>query len=147
MTTVDKSDIIYNDYNINAYTTYYYQMRAIDNSNNISDRTPQVSTTTLHIDNNENIPSFNLEQNSPNPFNPTTTIGYTLAKDSDVTIKVFDISGNLVATLFRDYQIQGYHSVTWDGTNDSQVYLGGGIYFYQIIARDFIRTKKMILIK
>jgi len=93
------------------------------------------------------IEGYKLEQNYPNPFNPTTTISYKLDKDSDVEINIFDISGKLITTLHNEYQTQGEHSITWNGTGDSGIKVGGGVYFFQIQADDFVQTKKMVLMK
>lgn len=101
--------------------------------------------------------SFNLEQNYPNPFNPTTKIKFTIpsviasgAKQSQiVTLKIYDILGNEVATLVNEELSAGEYEVTFDshsgfyGIRD----LPSGIYFYQLRADDFIQTKKMILLK
>ena len=92
---------------------------------------------------NDNLPiEYSLSQNYPNPFNPSTTIKYSLPKQSNVTIKVFDVLGSEVATLVNQEQPQGNYEVGFDGTD-----LTSGIYFYRLQAGDFIKTKKMILIK
>ncbi len=90
---------------------------------------------------------FMLHQNYPNPFNPITTISYNLEKDSEVSINIFDISGKLIITLQNEYQNQGEYNITWDGTDDLGYRVGGGIYFYQVKAGDFIQTRKMLLLK
>jgi hypothetical protein len=87
--------------------------------------------------------SFSLSQNYPNPFNPTTTIKFTLPKSSVVTIKVYSITGQLVATLAENEATQvGTNEVKFNGEN-----LSSGIYFYTIEAGSFKETKKMMLIK
>jgi uncharacterized delta-60 repeat protein len=85
---------------------------------------------------------FNLAQNYPNPFNPTTTIQYSIPQRSNVTLKVYDILGNEVATLVNEERARGVYSVNFDASQ-----LASGIYFYRIQAGSFIETKKMILIK
>ncbi len=86
--------------------------------------------------------SFKLEQNYPNPFNPMTTIGYQLAVNSKVILKVYDILGNELATLVNEEKPAGDYEVEFNATN-----LSSGLYFYQLEAGEFIQTKKMILIK
>ena len=86
--------------------------------------------------------SYSLSQNYPNPFNPNTTIKYSLPKQSSVTLKVFDVLGGEVATLVNKEQPQGNYEVEFDGMD-----LTSGIYFYQLIANDFVETKKMVLLK
>ena len=85
---------------------------------------------------------FALYQNYPNPFNPSTTIKYSIPKQSNVTIKVFDVLGSEVKTLVNKEQTQGNYEIEFDGTD-----LTSGIYFYRIQSGDFVETKKMILIK
>jgi hypothetical protein len=91
---------------------------------------------------------FSLRQNYPNPFNPSTTIEFELPMQSSVTLKVFNIFGEEVATLAGNRSFSaGEHSVTLNATN-----LGSGIYFYQINARSnegkyFQQVKKMVLLK
>jgi hypothetical protein len=87
-------------------------------------------------------PSYSLIQNYPNPFNPVTLIKYSLPKASDVKIAVYDILGREIVTLIDEQQQPGKYEVKWDASNVSS-----GIYFYQLKTRDYIATKKMILIK
>ncbi len=85
---------------------------------------------------------FELYYAYPNPFNPSTTIGYEIPKESKVTIRIFSFLGKEVATLLNSTQNAGKHQVEWNAKG-----LSSGIYFYQIRAGDFIATKKMLLIK
>lgn len=86
--------------------------------------------------------SYNLTQNYPNPFNPVTTIQYSIPQRSNVTLKVYDIIGNEVATLVNEEKERGVFSVRFDASN-----LASGIYFYRLQAGSFVETKKMILLK
>jgi len=88
--------------------------------------------------------SFKLEQNYPNPFNPTTTINYNIPKTSYVTLKVYDILGNVVKTIVDKEQRAGSYNVQFAVGNRQ---LASGIYFYQLSAGSFIQSKKMILLK
>ena len=83
-----------------------------------------------------------LEQNFPNPFNPRTTISFRLAKETDVTLDVFDASGKLVATLVDGPKSAGRHSVEFDASS-----LTSGVYFYRLIAGGVIERNKMVLLK
>ncbi len=85
---------------------------------------------------------FSLLQNYPNPFNPVTSIQYVVGGQSLVTLKVYDILGNEVATLVNEEKQPGIFEVEFDGME-----LPSGIYFYKLKAGNFIETKKMILIK
>jgi hypothetical protein len=85
---------------------------------------------------------YSLDQNYPNPFNPSTTINYQLPANNHVSLKVYDILGNLVSTLVDEEMEAGYYSINW---NASQ--LASGIYIYRIISGTYVSTKKMILMK
>ena len=85
---------------------------------------------------------FYLYQNSPNPFNPTTNIGFRIADFGFVSLKVFDVLGREVATLVDEYKPAGSYEVEFNADK-----LPSGIYFYQIKAGQFVDTKNMILIK
>jgi len=94
--------------------------------------------------------SLLLLSNYPNPFNPSTIISYQLATNSFVTLKVFDILGNEIATLVNEEQQAGNYSVKFDATNNNQLSINtlpSGIYFYQLRAGDFIQTRKMLVLK
>ena len=85
---------------------------------------------------------FNLAQNYPNPFNPSTTLRYSIPKQTFVTLKVFDILGREIETLVNEEKLAGRYSVKFNAS-----YLCSGVYFYRIKAGDFVQTKKMILLK
>jgi photosystem II stability/assembly factor-like uncharacterized protein len=91
-----------------------------------------------------NIPTvFNLYQNFPNPFNPTTKIKYDLPKNVNVTIKVYDIIGREVVTLVsNEFKKAGSYEVNWNASN-----YASGVYIYRIQGGDYVSTKKMVLIK
>ncbi len=85
---------------------------------------------------------FSLEQNYPNPFNPTTTIKYAIAKEANVTLKVYDVLGKEVATLVNEVKQPGNYEVEFDASK-----LTTGIYFYHFQAGNYSQVKKMILLK
>ncbi|HMN47971.1 MAG TPA: DUF4397 domain-containing protein [Ignavibacteriaceae bacterium] len=85
---------------------------------------------------------FTLEQNYPNPFNPSTLISYNIPQNSFVTLKVYDVIGNEVATLVNQNQPAGKYDIRFDASN-----LSNGVYLYSIKTDNFASTKKMILMK
>ncbi len=92
-----------------------------------------------------NVKNFVLEQNHPNPFNPTTGIKYELFDESYVTLKVFDLIGREIATLVDKKEAAGIHSVEFDASKYAN--LTSGIYFYKLTTEKSSEVKKMILTK
>ena len=94
--------------------------------------------------------AFNkLDDNYPNPFNPTTTIKYSIAENGRVTLKIYNAAGQLVRTLIDEEQAPqaGGFSKVWNGMNEQSQPVASGVYFYQLTAKDFSQTKKMVLLK
>ncbi len=93
--------------------------------------------------NNNEVPdSYKLGQNYPNPFNPVTKIDFSIPQNSHVSLNVYNTLGQVVKSYFNTNLLRGNHSVLVDASG-----LTSGVYFYTLIANDFIQTKKMILIK
>jgi flagellar hook capping protein FlgD len=90
---------------------------------------------------------YSLSQNSPNPFNPSTVIFFSLQKPGWVELEVFDIQGKRVRGLFRGRAPAGERSVFWDGTDSRGRKAASGVYFYRLRAGEFSQTRKMLLIK
>jgi hypothetical protein len=85
---------------------------------------------------------FALFQNFPNPFNPTTVISYQLPVNSDVTLKVFDVLGNEIATMVDEFKIAGRYEIQFNATT-----LTSGVYIYRLNVNDFVSVKKTILLR
>ena len=86
--------------------------------------------------------TFSLEQNFPNPFNPTTKIAYNIPKESKVKIEVFDVLGRLVVTLVNETQITGKYTVDFEASE-----LSSGVYVYKLTTQNQILSRKMMLLK
>jgi len=98
---------------------------------------------TVGVNDISNTPyEFRLDNNYPNPFNPTTNIQYSVASTSKVTLKIYDVLGNEIQTLVDDVKSPGQYTVKFNAQN-----LASGIYFYQINAGNFTATKKLMLLK
>jgi hypothetical protein len=89
-----------------------------------------------------------LHQNKPNPFNPMTKISFDLARDSHVSLKIYDVAGRLVRGLVNEPMTAGFNQqVTWNGLDNSGSRVSSGVYFYRLVAADFTATKKMVVMK
>ena len=101
----------------------------------------------LSVDDSDLPTSFELAENYPNPFNPSTQIPFTLNKGGIVTLKVFDIAGREVATLFHGEKSAGAHHVTWNGKDGFGNQMPTGMYIYRIESNGLVQSKKMQLLK
>ena len=113
-----------------------------------------IASTLTGIEENESLPfEFKLEQNYPNPFNPETTISYSIppnvkGETINVTLKIYDILGRVVATLVDEYKQTGNYNATFNARHlERSREIPSGVYFYQLRAGDFMETKKFTLLK
>lgn len=90
---------------------------------------------------------FVLSQNYPNPFNPTTVMEFEIAQPAKVSLKIYNILGQLVTILVDEEKPAGTYTVYWDGNDKNGDPVSSGIYFYKLDAGDFTEVKKMVLIK
>jgi hypothetical protein len=90
---------------------------------------------------------FALAQNVPNPFNPKTTIAFSLAEAGGVTLEVYDVTGRRIASLVSGWLGAGPHHVVWDGTTDTGEKAASGVYFYKLATGEDRVSRKMVLLK
>ena len=90
---------------------------------------------------------YSLSTNYPNPFNPSTTISFSLPEAGDVSLNVYNVKGQLVKTLVNEQKELGNHSVVWNGKDNNDQKVSSGVYFYRINTGKFTEMKKMILMK
>ena len=86
--------------------------------------------------------NFELSQNIPNPFNPSTSISYSIPENAFVTLKIYDVLGNEVVELINEQKESGNYQIDFNASE-----LSSGIYYYTLTAGNFTSTKKMSLIK
>jgi hypothetical protein len=98
--------------------------------------------STTSVEDEKVVNDFKLYQNYPNPFNPSTTIQYAIDSRQFVTLKVYDILGKEVVTLVEEFKPAGKYGVSFDAS-----LLPSGVYIYQLIVRNYIQTRKMVLLK
>jgi immune inhibitor A len=107
-----------------------------------------VSPAGVNDDFSETHPSeYQLRQNHPNPFNPSTRIEYTVPRDGQVKLEIFNLLGQRIRTLVDEGQKRGSYSVGWDGADEDGTFVPTGVYLYRLRADDFEGTNKMILLK
>ncbi|MCK4385628.1 MAG: T9SS type A sorting domain-containing protein [candidate division Zixibacteria bacterium] len=90
---------------------------------------------------------FNLEQNYPNPFNPETVIKFSLKENSWVTLRIYNVLGQMVTTLVDEPKSAGDYAVQWNGKNEQNQDVASGVYFYRIKADDYESVRRMTLLR
>ena len=109
---------------------------------------PDLGPVTGVTENSSGLPTgFALNQNYPNPFNPSTVITYSLPKQTQVRLEVFNILGQKVASLFNQVQTAGTHSIAWNAQDDHGRQLSSGIYMLRMQADAFSQVRKMVFTK
>ncbi len=129
----------FDDANIAAGSTYMYKLEIVS-TDNTSFFSPEIEVATKAL-------KLELAQNHPNPFNPTTTIGYTVPTRDLVTLEIYDVAGRLVTTLVNESADAGRHTATWNGRSANGNPVGSGVYFYRLTVGKQSMTKKMVLLK
>lgn len=123
--------------------SYTYAVTSFDKVDNESKFAATVSITVTGFADENAIPQeFALSQNFPNPFNPLTTLSFTLSQQHHTTLKVYDMLGREIATVVDDMLDAGTHRFNFNGSN-----LASGVYLYRIVSGSFNETKKMVLQK
>jgi hypothetical protein len=90
---------------------------------------------------------FNVEQNYPNPFNPETSIKFSVKEDAWVTLRIYNVLGQVVTTLVNEQKPAGEYVVSWNGKNRDNVDVASGVYFYRIKAGDYESVRRMTLLR
>ncbi len=124
---------------------YYWSVQAIDGAmaGSVFSQEGVFTIGSVLSSENEFLPNeFKLGQNYPNPFNPATTIKYMIKDQSLVSLKIYDVLGNEVATLVNEIKPKGAYTFKFDASS-----LPSGVYFYRLTAGNFIETKKLLLLK
>lgn len=124
---------------------HFYLLTALDHAGNES--AAAAPDQVIGIDDPDTPRTFALHQNSPNPFNPSTTIHFEVARQGDVRLTIFDVAGRRVATLLDGPFAAGRHEAVWRGESDTGRPVGSGQYFYRLEAAGFVQTRKMLLLQ
>ena len=125
----------FNDVSANLSGKYYYRLKQVDTDGSFE----YSEEIMIELDKTG---SYQLEQNFPNPFNPTTIITYQIPRKSRVVLKIFDVLGRDIRTLVNEVKDAGRHKVEFNASD-----LSSGRYFYQINAGNYTSVKKLIVAK
>jgi hypothetical protein len=128
----------YMDGDVQPGRTYRYRIGAIDRDGEFLSVIQSVNTPHREVE---------LDQNRPNPFNPSTSIDFYLPRDAQVTLSIFDVSGQLVRTLVDQTTRFGHHSAVWNGMDANGNQVSSGVYFYRLQTGKRVITKKMVVVK
>lgn len=85
--------------------------------------------------------------NYPNPFNPMTTVRFELSEPYLAEVSIYNVKGQLVKVLAKDYMAAGLHELTWNGMNETGNYCASGVYFYRVQCNDQVKVNKMLILK
>lgn len=142
-TTNSPKNYEFTDYELPNSDQVSYRLKQIDNDGQFAySKTVTVDLTTITSLEDEVVYEFALEQNFPNPFNPSTAIKYSLPNSGLVKIKIYDTLGREISTLVNEVKNTGIHHVIFNGSD-----LSSGIYFYKLDFNEYMSVKKLILVK
>jgi len=131
----------YFDSDVIAGKTYYYKLADVDFAGNITFHGPISVSFIVQPE------TYSLSQNYPNPFNPKTNINFSLEKPGKVSLKIFNLQGELVHTLVNEQKMAGNHSASWNGTDQFGMRVTSGTYIYNLRVNGFEQNKKLIFMK
>jgi flagellar hook assembly protein FlgD len=132
------------DYVSDGYQ-YHYKITAIDDSENESD--PILPENIVAVEETVILKQIALHQNTPNPFNPYTTIAIDLPAAAHVELEIFDVLGRSVRVLANERMKAGHKEIRWDGTNRHGERVASGVYLCRMRSGSFERTIRMTLVK
>jgi len=136
----------YEDIQVEIGVTYQYYVTAVYPTGE-SEPSDTVSVTPVSDADIISVAVTRLKGNYPNPFNPTTTISYNMAREGHVSIEVYNSKGQRVRILVDDMRSVGSHSVVWDGRDMSGGSVASGVYFYRMTTDGYSSVRKMLLMK
>jgi len=142
-------DGIIDDLRIYNWALSSDEIREVSNGKSIAKGTGKQFEETYQT---QNLPSsFGLMQNTPNPFNPVTTISYQISESSEVILEIYDLRGHKLRTLIHGTQSAGAYVCSWNGTDENNRKLPTGVYIYRLTALGssgtFSESKKMMFLK
>jgi hypothetical protein len=134
----DPSRFAYTDVQVTPGSWYRYQLGVTDPDGEVLSQIRTVTVPMLEA---------SLEQNQPNPFNPETTIRFTIPTRDRAVLAIYDANGRLVKTLLDEVVPAGTTAIDWNGRDDSGITVTSGVYFYRLTAGKYSASRKMLLLK
>ena len=133
---------------VDSYSVYNQEYQVYEKRPLEMDARKSFYVVSFDAKDNGSVPAVTtLETNYPNPFNPETTIKYSVAKAGKVNLSIYNIKGQLVRTLVNENQEPSYRSIVWKGENNNGSKVSSGVYFYRLQTAEKVMTKKMLLMK
>jgi flagellar hook assembly protein FlgD len=142
--TPSKSGVYAASFNLRIDGNYNGSPQMIARQVMLSGRTNDIASAAGNLSSKR---SYNLAQNYPNPFNPSTLIAYSIPENSHVSIKIYNVLGQLVNEPVNSIEAAGDYKLTWSGENNAGGKVPSGIYLYSIETEKFKAIKKMVLLK
>jgi len=127
-----------------------YKTVTVENVNVHANQTTTQNFIMTAVDNDDNVQipvATSLNGNYPNPFNPETTISFSLKEPANVSIEIYNVQGKLVRTLVNEERTAGNYTVIWDGRDSGGRNVASGVYYYRMRAGKYSSTRKMIMLK
>ena len=137
-------------YGLEFKKTYYWKVVAYNNAGDSVDNQVFKFINQDGTDTQDPIPDIYVNEligNYPNPFNPETTIHFSITQEGNVTIDLFNIRGQKIRTLVNEIFGGGTHRAVWDGLDDNGQAMGSGVYFFRMQTDDYVDVKRMVLMK
>jgi len=128
----------YDDETVRPGCTYFYKLETVSTTG----RSEEFGPVEFRY-----MARFAMYQNVPNPFNPVTSIRFTIPETGHTGLKIYDVSGRLIRTLVDRRLVADHYEVTWDGTNNSGRQVSSGVYFYRLVVGKHNKTRKMVLLR
>ena len=139
------------DVEVTPAFSYFYQLTSFDADGNESTMMTRTNLPAIPepppVSVNGTPLRFALEQNAPNPFNPTTTIRLSLAEAGETQLDIYNMNGQLVRTLISGNMLAGNHELVWNGTDAVGNAIGSGVYIYRLTSGDNVQVRRMVLIR
>jgi len=130
------------DEDVVAGRTYYYKLADEDYEGNMRYHGTVFAAAGVSVPT-----AYSLLPNYPNPFNPSTAIGYEISEAGPVALTIYNVLGQEVRSLVNAHREAGTYTVMWDSKDDAGHYLDSGVFFYTLRANDFTQTRKMVLMR